>query len=198
MVWVRNDNGSFEYKASKIYFKSILPTNAEFIKFINDRSYTFQSSKDTEMDRFWKVPHQKYLMAICCNQLNKIIYEDNHDSAALEYLSSSHVMKCVAMAFILITHDNYESDTFEMSEYLSYLEGSMPPPTYFITKMFDDPFTSISTHEKIDITDSSEWGHFDLALITQYKNNESAKYDISISCNTDELNVVMNKLLESN
>lgn len=83
MPWIVNDVGESVYKAS-LFAKEELPTwnevyneyyQAMFLK--GDHVFDPENNKDAgQLDLYWKIPHKKFLIAVVCNQFNKMIFED--------------------------------------------------------------------------------------------------------------------------
>lgn len=63
-----------------IYAKEELPTWAEvYEEFYLQKQYKYDAKDPNDndnIDLYWQVPHKKYLIAIVCNQFNKMLYED--------------------------------------------------------------------------------------------------------------------------
>ena len=166
MPWIKSKDGSMSYKASNTYFKADLPTNAEFLDFVEGKNYSYTYSEKLEDDRYWEVHKQKRLLSVCCNQLNKIIFEDELKDKLLEYLDEGHKAKYIDVRFII-------GDGITMSDAIlnisnTHMMADTPPNVYYVKKVENDPFVSMSTHNRTDITD---WTTFQLVMITsRYRN----------------------------
>lgn len=94
MPWITNTDGEKEYVVSA-YVKEELPTWSEFYEeFYLNKVFEFNRDKwkHDEMDPYWKIPRKKVLLAQCCNQLNKMIHEDNLLVKIIDSLSKSNVV----------------------------------------------------------------------------------------------------------
>lgn len=74
MPWIKDENGEDVYRPS-MFLKEELPTWHEFYNGWYKKKLFHYSNDDTEMDYYWKVPKNYWLMARCCNQLNKMLWE---------------------------------------------------------------------------------------------------------------------------
>lgn len=80
-----NGLDELKYKASA-YVKEELPTWSEVYEdFYLNKIFTYDGESD--MDLYWKIPHNKFLIAVVCNQFNKMLYEDNLKAEILEELN---------------------------------------------------------------------------------------------------------------
>lgn len=64
-----------------VYTNNELPTwNEVYEEFYKGQYYlnpdSFDNDKLTQIDLYWKIPRWKVLVAICCNEFNKCIHED--------------------------------------------------------------------------------------------------------------------------
>lgn len=102
MPWITNKNGDKEYIVSK-YAKEELPTWAEMHDdFWLQEIFAYNNSENDKNDLYWKIPHRKFILSICCNQLNKMIYEDEFDYSELQ----KHFLdKIERIQFSLINHE---------------------------------------------------------------------------------------------
>lgn len=63
---------------SKFYCKDDLPTWHEvYYDFYLNNLFFYDQEKDTDIDFYWREPKKKILIGFMCNQLNKMIFEDN-------------------------------------------------------------------------------------------------------------------------
>ena len=74
MPWVKNKNGEDVYKPS-MFMKEELPTWHEFYNEWYKKKLFHYTNDDSEIDHYWKVPKTYWLIARCCNQLNKMLWE---------------------------------------------------------------------------------------------------------------------------
>lgn len=80
MPWIKDSNNEDKYIASR-YSRNELPTwnevyNDWYCKYDVLSRYTYDTKSDTEIDPYWKIPRKLYLLAVVCNQFNKMIFED--------------------------------------------------------------------------------------------------------------------------
>lgn len=77
MGWVVNESGERIYKPSS-YTKDELPTWSEIYHDFYQNMFLKDNYKDDgTIDKYWKIPRQKYILGMVCNQFNKMIIEDN-------------------------------------------------------------------------------------------------------------------------
>lgn len=159
-----------------------LPTWSE----IHDEYYTqmFLRSKHTydpdevyAEDSFWKVPRRKVLIALMCNQFNKMVYEDGYKDDLIKLINSVYTKKIfndLAVGFdvrfsatvipdmgkgdqILGAEewDNFERARFNNPEALSFIAGT----DFYIYRFtnpngFDDPLVTKQPGINIDTISS--------------------------------------------
>jgi len=71
-------------KGISIYSKDELPTWDEMYQFYKKNIFDmFINSTDNEIDPYWKYPRELILLALVCNQFNKMIFEDGVDITPL-------------------------------------------------------------------------------------------------------------------
>lgn len=104
MPWVTNDHGISEYKLS-IYTKEELPTwNEVYQEFYEKFGATFYDPGNpyhVEPDHYWKIPRYKYLLAIVCNQFNKMIWEDGYKDPLMDFVMREVDTDAYHMRFFL-------------------------------------------------------------------------------------------------
>lgn len=89
MPWIKDDNGEQKYKLS-IYAKEELPTWSEiYDEWLKNNMliYNPQNPEHQTLDPYWKIPHRKYLIAVVCNQLNKMIFEGGLRNSVIQMLN---------------------------------------------------------------------------------------------------------------
>jgi hypothetical protein len=160
MPWIKSKDGSMGYKASHIYFKADLPTNAEFLDFVEAKNYSYTYSEELEVDRYWEVHKQKRLLSVCCNQLNKIIFEDGLKDKLIEYLNGVNNDKYTDVRFIIGDYEAMSECVINIK--IAHMMTDTPPNVYYVKKVANDPFVSISKHKRTDITD---WTTFKLVML---------------------------------
>lgn len=88
MPWIKDEHGNDKYLVSD-YTISELPTWAEiYDEFYKNELYNIEkyvAFPDTQ-DLYWKIPHKKFLMIVVCNQLNKMLKEDEYESKLIELI----------------------------------------------------------------------------------------------------------------
>lgn len=92
MPWTEDNTGK-TYKPS-IFAKEELPAWSEIIdeyyeKIFLAGDHRFNAADPGELDKYWKVPHKKYIIAMICNQFNKMILEDGFKDDLLKYINST-------------------------------------------------------------------------------------------------------------
>jgi len=155
MPWSEVD-GRKRYVPS-VYAKEELPTwNEVYNEFLKDGIFDYdpENPDHQSLDPYWKIPRRRVLIAIICNQFNKMMYEDKSASILYERL------KCIIgqrvpigaisrMAFVLSNsaHINIPED----------LNDYELPPIYTIPLPTGDenPFI-LPTNKKIIRLDVSE------------------------------------------
>ena len=71
-------------RKTSIYSKDELPTWEELYKFYKEENFEYSRyDYDIPTDPYWKRPRKVVLLALICNQLNKMLYEDNVDITSL-------------------------------------------------------------------------------------------------------------------
>jgi hypothetical protein len=86
----RNDD---EIYIPSAYAKEELPTWNEFYnEFYKPQVLTFNPTDDKqcESDLYWKLPHRKLLLGWVCNQLNKMLFEDNMKENVLAFINNKY------------------------------------------------------------------------------------------------------------
>ena len=74
-----------------LYCKEELPTWDELYNdFIKPKSFTFDPSdkQHLKLDSYWKIEKRKLILAWSCNQINKLLFEDDMKQSVLEFLHS--------------------------------------------------------------------------------------------------------------
>lgn len=173
MPWIKDSNNEYKYIASK-YTKEELPTwnevyNEWYIKYKDDL-YTFKTERDTEMDTYWNIPKKKYLLAVICNQFNKMISEDNFHIEEIEDIYNIH--------FSLYS---YNTDLFR--------DGSTPIYSFKNPRGNENPFITSSPRNYI-----SKDG--DCVMVLQYTSYSSTSYEIDCDIMNNIVNQLMKPLID--
>lgn len=105
MPWVR-ENDEDVYKAS-LYAKEELPTWDElYSEFYKKKIFKYDPNVEHEKDPYWKINRDLVIMATCCNQLNKLMFEDGHRDEVIEMINqykaakSENGMHCTDVRFL--------------------------------------------------------------------------------------------------
>ena len=87
MPWTIGTNGERVYKVSA-FTKEELPTWSEMYEdWYKGGVTSFDADQSDVCDPYWKIPRRMFLMAVACNQLNKMIFEDGYRDKVLAYIS---------------------------------------------------------------------------------------------------------------
>lgn len=168
MPWINDNNGDSKYKVS-IYTKEELPTWAEVYEdFYLNKSFTYDPDDPThqELDLYWNIPRRKYLLAIICNQFNKMLFEDGM-LKDLVSLIDKDAWGCTDVRFSCepiedynpanakgSIEEDYESFVIELKKMIdkTLLGSTLPPPIYTIPLPSGEvnPFIT-SKHQRIDV-----------------------------------------------
>ena len=139
MPWTTDENGDKKYVAS-IFSKDELPTwNEMYNDWYKQRIFSFKNDSKSELDPYWKIPRNLYLLAAACNQLNKHVLEDGVDLKELESILD---MEVYGIKFTL--HEFGRPIYFDAEEPPIY---TFPNPNGLI-----DPFIT-NQHERIKVID---------------------------------------------
>lgn len=169
MPWKKDVNGEMKYHLS-IYSKEELPTWSEvyeefYLK--NQFIYDPNGADALDLDLYWKIPKRKYLLAIVCNQFNKMLFEDGMRDKLLKFIRDNLRDDCVDVRFSCEPIDDYElpDDMNNVKEDYErfvtswkkaiddkFVGRTMAPPIYTfpLPTGVDNPFV-ISKHPRIDI-----------------------------------------------
>lgn len=135
------------YKPS-IYAKEELPTWAEvYEEFYLGKQYFYDPNKDEEIDPYWKIPHKKFLIAVVCNQFNKMLYEDKMMYNICKELTREFCTPIIGLQFICRDSCNFNSDIFDHS----FFETISTIYTFPLPTGKDNPFIT-NNHHRTDIT----------------------------------------------
>lgn len=175
MPWINDENGKKKYIPS-IYAKEELPTwNEVYNEFYRNRVYMYShiDLNHLKRDPYWKIPHQKYLLAVVCNQLNKMIFEDDMKDDVIHYMQDILSDRVRYVAFVLET-DNDHNPVIP--------DPSSPPAIYTIPLPTGEPnpFIIPSAVDRINI---AEVKGTDLYLVPWIG------YDVSGGFHVPELNM---------
>lgn len=148
MPWVKNKDGSKNYVPSA-YTKEELPTwNELYNEFYKNQYYVYAhlDRDHLKRDPYWKIPHMKYLLAVVCNQLNKMLFEDGMEKDVVEYANILMGPGIEYIAFYIELDDHTAP---------SWMIGSdVIPPIYTIPFPNGEPNPfAISNVERINIAE---------------------------------------------
>lgn len=176
MPWISN-NGVMKYKPSKIYVKSDLPTYMEFVDFINSKNYIYDVNDENEKDMYWEVDKKKWLITVCCNQINKMFFEDGLREKAMHLLKEHNSVDRIIdlRAMIHCGGDNYSS-IHDVSK--SHSVTDYPPNVYYVKKALKDPFlATVDTARRTEVTN---WERMELVLLEASVNNDERQWTHSV------------------
>ena len=140
-----------EYKPS-IYTKEELPTWSEvYEEFYLGKQFRYNPYIDDHqtMDPYWKIPHKKYLIAVICNQFNKMLYEDMMMPEITEKLSKKLNIPIKSLQFIFGSIEKTQQiHELSIEEFFKdvYEIYTVPLPTGK-----ENPFI-ISNHNRVDVS----------------------------------------------
>lgn len=165
MPWIKNNVGEDEYHVS-LYAKEELPTWDEMYTEFYKRELFSYTKDDTELDPYWKIPRAQVLLATCCNQLNKMIFEDKVDvNIDMTLTDIRFIIDGYVNPFIGKTFNRYKLD--QDLWYEKHLLGKgTPPPIYSIHNPngIENPFIT-NKHPRIYIQDEDNTGCGTLKLL---------------------------------
>ena len=76
-----------------IYVKEDLPTWSEvYYEFYKNKTFSFDHEDDNQLndiDKYWKIPRRKVLLATVANQFNKMLYEDGYSDKFMTFLNNN-------------------------------------------------------------------------------------------------------------
>ena len=135
MPWIVNNNDEREYKPS-LYTKEELPTWAEmYYEFYQKKLY--HTIKNDEIDPYWNIPRSLVLLSICCNELNKMLYEDGKRNDILEKFELTDIRFLISSSVLDDLEEGYHG----------------VPPIYTIPLPTgkENPFIT-NNHPRIDVS----------------------------------------------
>ena len=148
MPWI-TENGEKKYILSA-YAKEELPTWNEFYNEFYKNQYYVYAHLDRDhlkRDPYWKIPHMKYLLAVVCNQLNKMLFEDGLEAKVVEYANKLMGPGSEYFAFH-IELDDHSSPPFIV------VDPDTIPPIYTIPLPTGEPNPfAISDVQRINIAE---------------------------------------------
>ncbi len=116
MPWIKDENGEDKYIASR-YTKEELPTwNEVYNKWYKGCSgdlYQFKPNRDVERDTYWKIQKKLFLLAIVCNQFNKMMYEDGYINKINDLFEGEY--DNIAFELVPITTDKNKFPIYSIS-----------------------------------------------------------------------------------
>lgn len=181
MPWV-NRNEELVYVPSKFYVKSDLPTYMEFVDFIKEQNYTYDAKGENERDKYWEVDKQKWLLAVCCNQINKMLHEDGLKQKAFHLLQENTSSQNRAVKYYdlrAMLHSGTDKDyqgVYKASH--SHSLTDYPPNIYCVNKALRDPF--LPTTNRAFRTDVTDWEWMELVFVELYATEDKKQHVHSI------------------
>lgn len=197
MPWNKNKNGEKVYNLS-LYTKEELPTWGELHELYSRGKYFYdpEDPNDQSLDIYWKIPRQKYLLAIICNQFNKMIFEDKFD-----IMKSIRIKDCKFLDFRFLL--GQPSEEYINSYYRKWFNDNLiattsPPPIITIPMPNGEknPFI-VNDHPRVNINDL---GYIELIPVMTVINDD--KMHIVILNNSSEEGIssykfIMNRMFKS-
>lgn len=169
-----------------IYAKEELPTWSEvYEEFYLGKQYSYDSRNpedNNNFDLYWKVPHKKYLIAIVCNQFNKMIFEDNLKDQIIEEINKQ-------LGFNIL---NLQFTIYPLHCHYIVLDPDKQPAIYSI-KMpngSNNPFM-LTKYNRIDISD---FNSMDLNAIIEIDDGDGV-HTIRYG-NGDEFNTIIEVMIK--
>ena len=153
----------------KIYCKDELPTWKELHDtFINDYKVKFIKTKDSEIDKYWKLPKDLINLAFGCNQLNSMIVNNDTMDTIIKKIQSDYKELPIIQIYFTLTHplDN---------QYFIYNNKLIDPPIYSIKIPSTNEF-SIFINKGYEHSDVAELPE-EVKLIFKIVLNESIPTD---------------------
>jgi len=149
MPW--NGNGYDKKFTVSLYCKDELPTWAELYNdFWMKKTFNYDSKniEHQTLDQYWKIPYRKILLAQICNQLNKMIFEDDVD--VISFLNTTFKLGCTDFRYLLMKKD---SDITGIDKTLMF--AGLPPQVYTckIPSTGNHSIFITNKHPRIDIDD---------------------------------------------
>ena len=152
MPWKENPETKEKDYELSLYAKEELPTWSEvFNDWFNGKHYIYDPNYPShqELDKYWKIPRKKYLLAIVCNQFNKTLFEDGKKEKLLDFINNEtkvgYGWTAVDVRFVIeglypdnlfpekYTVDEYNKITSDRLNEIFVNDGSTtPPPIYTI------------------------------------------------------------------
>lgn len=157
MPWRTDENGNDVFVLST-YAKEELPTwNEIYEVWYKDKMFHYDPDdpNDQEPDVYWKIPRKQYLIAVICNQFNKMLYEDGKMDALKQLLFDEGIVptdhQIEDISFIAENGIDENLPRFLKNHNIG--DPNKLPPIY-VFPMPDgsrNPFI-INNHPRIDIT----------------------------------------------
>lgn len=183
MPWITNSNGERVYKVSA-YTKEELPTWSEFYEsWYKSKIWTYDLNMSDVMDPYWKIFRRMYLIAIACNQLNKMIFEDGWQPKLLKFISEEIFPDAEDVRFTCQAIPGYDPDDSnmifeekirkELGDRFVGLPSSIPP-IYTIPNPngMKNPFID-EKYKRINVTDLED---MEIYPIIQFRRSVNGKY----------------------
>lgn len=155
MPWIVTENMERKYSIS-MYAKEELPTWGEVYEdFYLKKSFIYDPSnvEHQKLDLYWKIPRRKYLLAIVCNQFNKMLFENGIRKQLIEFLNENSIYCDIEdVRFTCDLNDNIDNIIDVQKDYGKFIGTDIAPPIYTfpLPSGLNNPFI-ISNHPRIDI-----------------------------------------------
>lgn len=193
MPWKMNKFGESKYVVS-VYTKEELPTWGEvyYDFFKNEINFYDPNNKEHQTpDLYWKIPKRKYILAIICNQFNKMLFEDGLRNEIIELLKDVDV---VDFRFSIQSIKSYENINKAIEKF--NIETDINPPIYTIPLPTGkkNPFI-INDFPRINVNDLKGFLSLYLWIVIKPDNEESKLLELStLSENNNQL--LYDKIME--
>lgn len=162
-----------------IYVKEDLPTWSEvYYEFYKNKTFSFDHEDDNQLndiDKYWKIPRRKALLATVTNQFNKMLYEDGYSDKFMTFLNNNITYDAVSAMFTcelvypeIKNIESYQTYMREYamwsSKYLGTFVKNHPikevPPIYTLTMPTGNPNPFIDINDdviRINVDDINGW-----------------------------------------
>ena len=174
MPWTKNENGEDVYKPS-IFIKEELPTwNELYNEFYVKRNFS-ASQRDPE-DPYWGIPHTLYLLATVCNQLNKMLWEDDKMKEVVELANELMCTRLNLMDEVISVSFVLNELQFNCVNINKHLDNDGSIYIYTFKKLADNPF--ITNKVRRIVVDDKDC--VDIRLVA-YTRHESYNFSLDSS-----------------
>lgn len=194
MPWKEDKFGEYKYYVTSIYTKEELPTWGEvYYDFYKNNIFFYDPNNEKHQvnDLYWKIPKRKYILAIICNQFNKMLFEDGMRNKLLDLLKDDNVVDLRFSIQSIKSMNNIDKISREFN-----METNMAPPIYTIPlpSGVKNPFI-INAFKRINVKDLKGFLSLYLWIVFKYNNEESKLLELS-SLNENTNQILYDKIIE--